>query len=256
MKALKLSLVALSLGLLAACGSGGGGDSGSSSPVSNHNDVSAKKSIDLVDAKYKDQVRKLKHIKLDNGDVLDVADFPVGIVEKNNVENGKLRGVNGAYYTLGAWLPNSVETDKEHGYITSTNGYRVDSKYINLVTRADQMPQAGVATYNGHSVGAVTRGKLVMDVDFADKTVQGKIYDRQFDSGKKLGDITLEKGKFQQGADGIGFSGNAKYAGYKGEYAGTFAGPNAEELSGAVGSEAIPSEVYEVFGGARGDIKK
>ncbi|TNG91563.1 hypothetical protein FHQ28_04465 [Pasteurellaceae bacterium USgator11] len=146
MKMLKLSLILVSLGLLVACGGGGGGGDSSSSdtkPIM----PQATKSIDLVREDLKDKVRELKTIKLNDGTVLDVAEYPVGIIEQNNVMGGKLRGLNSAYFLSGVWLPNGLKTDRDHGFITDTNGYQVDARFAAQVTKANEIPTSGVATY-------------------------------------------------------------------------------------------------------------
>ncbi|MFZ7342955.1 factor H binding protein domain-containing protein [Avibacterium volantium] len=268
MKLFKLSLLTLSIGLLAACGSGGGsGDSsvpaGNNSSVNGNptTDVSVKtdtKSIDLVAEQYKEQVKEAKRIQLADGTELELIDYPVGVVQKD-VADGKVKGINLPYSVVGAWLPNNVKVDKE-GVVIDPRVDQEDFDIFGLSTTKDQIPVSGVAQYNGYSLGAIASGKLQLNVDFGNKTVDGKLYERKFDNGQNLPDIILTKGVITQGAENIkekdvmAFGGVATYKGVNGIYSGAFMGPNAEEVVGAVGSEE--HGIYEAFAGQRGDIKQ
>ncbi|WKS98736.1 transferrin-binding protein-like solute binding protein [Gallibacterium salpingitidis] len=265
MKLFKLSVLAFSVGLLAACSSGGGGGDNGAAAQNNGKgaltDTSVKpatKSIDLVDEQYKEQVREAKELKLLDGTVIEIVDYPVGIVQEK-VNDGIVKGINLPYSVVGGWLPNDVKVD-ENGLVIDPRVTEDDFDIFGVATTKGQMPVKGVAQYNGYSLGAVTSGKLQLNVDFGNETVEGKLYDRKFDNGQQLPDITLNKGTITEGDPNIGkkdvmaFSGMATYKGVEGVYIGSFMGPNAEEVAGAVGSEE--HGIYEAFGGQRGEIKK
>lgn len=262
MKLLKLSVLAFSVGLLAACssGGGGGGDSGTSTTNNGKGSLAdtSIKSIDLVPEQYKEQVKDAKQITLLDGTVLEIVDYPVGIVQEK-VNDGIVKGINLPYSVVGGWLPNDVKVD-ENGYVIDPRVTDDDFDVFGVATKREQMPVSGVAQYNGYALGAVTSGKLQLNVDFGNETVEGKLYDRKFDNGQQLPDITLNKGTITAGdpniekKDVMAFSGVATYKGVEGVYVGSFMGPNAEEVVGAVGTE--DEGVYESFAGQRGEIKK
>ncbi|MFU2060032.1 factor H binding protein domain-containing protein [Avibacterium volantium] len=263
MNLFKVSVLTLSIGLLAACSSGGGsGDSDASTSTANRESVVSSintldkdtmKSIDLVPERYREQVKEAKRIRFPDGTILDLADYPIGIIqEKTNSRTAK--GINLPYSVIGAWLPNNVKVDKE-GRVIDPRVIEDDLDAFGLYTRRDQIPTSGVAQYNGYSLGAVTSGKLQLNVDFADKTVDGKLYDRKFDSnGKRLSDIVLNKGVITEVSTGeediVAFTGMATYKGEVGAYVGAFMGPNAEEVIGVV-IDSENQETYESFAGQR-----
>ncbi|QIM62872.1 hypothetical protein A1D29_05980 [Pasteurellaceae bacterium Orientalotternb1] len=241
---------ALSL-VLTACGGGGSGGGNSSSNSNNVTPPSTgQKSIDLVSEELKSQMRALKKITLDNGTVLDVAEMPVGYLEQN-IDTGKVKGINGVYYAFGTWVPYNL-TYNEHGLPTNHSLYN-QQRAVAYITQKADLPKSGIAVYEGQSLGAATRGKLRLEVDFSKQTsITGKIYDRRLDDGRSLADINLKRGyivTFSEG--GSGFRGDADYRGVNGQFDGNFVGPKAEEVMGRVTRNGA---VYVGFGGKRGEL--
>lgn len=241
----KLVLVtALSL-VLTACGGGGSGGGANDSgkvPVT-HN----QKSIDFVASDLKSEIAKMKKITLDNGTVLDLSEMPMGYLERN-IDTGKVKGINGIYYAFGTWIPYGL-TYNEHGLPTNDSLYN-QQRAVGYITPKENLPTNGVVVYKGQSLGAATRGKLHLEVDFAQsKSITGKIYDRHLDDGRSLADISLRNGyivKYSEG--GSGFMGDAEYLGVNGRFDGNFIGPKAEEVMGRVTKDGA---VYVGFGGKR-----
>ena len=115
--------------------------------------------------------------------------------------------------------------------------------YVGLPTGYDSLP-TGMISYQGNSVGANTSGLLTLTVDFNEKTISGKIYNRTQDNGAKLLDIELRT-RF-----GAGFKGNTASDGQSGGYDGLFMGPNAEDVIGKWSNDSSLSS-SEVFAGER-----
>lgn len=244
----KLALV-VALGLvLTACS--GGGSGGGTASASSTNTTNSQKSIDFVSAELKSEVEKLKKITLDDGTVLNLAEKPTGYLEQP-FNGGKVKGINGIYYTFGTWVPNNLKYN-EHGLPTNHTLYGQQRADMYITPKAD-LPKSGVAIYEGESLGAATRGKLRLEVDFYRNVVKGKIYDRRLDNGKSLSDITLNHGHITHWAEGgTGFWGAAQYEGVNGQFDGNFAGPKAEEVIGRVTKDGA---VYVGFGGKRDELR-
>lgn len=243
----KLLLVALTGLALTACGSSGGGSSNNSDPYKNV--AESAKSINSVPDELKSEVTQEKMIKLDDGTILNLAEMPLGYLEKN-VGNGKIKGINGIYYTFGTWVPHNLKYN-EYGLPTNHNLYGQQRAGFYLTPRKD-LPKSGVATYEGESLGVATRGKARLEVDFFRNVVSGKIYDRHLDNGRALADITLSNGHITYWGDGAtGFAGNAEFLGVSGRFDGNFVGPKAEE---AVGRVTKNGEAYVGFGGKRDSL--
>lgn len=252
---MKKSLLVVALGLvLTACS--GGGSSGSNSQAGkesskNNPNVAVQKSIDLVVPELKSEVEKLKQITLDDGSILNLAEKPTGYLEQK-INDGKAKGINGVYYVFGTWVPNNLKYN-EHGLPTNHTLYGQQRADMYITPKAD-LPKSGAAIYEGESLGAATRGKLRLEVDFSKQaSITGKIYDRRLDNGRTLSDITLNNGYITYWAEGgSGFRGSAQYEGVNGQFDGNFAGPKAEEVIGRVTKDGA---VYVGFGGKRGELK-
>ncbi|MBE2897381.1 transferrin-binding protein-like solute binding protein [Pasteurellaceae bacterium 20609_3] len=105
------------------------------------------------------------------------------------------------------------------------------------------LPQEGSAKYYGTIKGAnALNGNVILNTDFAEKTVEGKITDLK-DAKSSVSDITLEKSKIETAMndwtyeDEVVFRGKA--TGGKSEwkdltYEGHFYGPSGEEAAGTL----------------------
>ncbi|MBV7388601.1 transferrin-binding protein-like solute binding protein [Pasteurellaceae bacterium TAE3-ERU1] len=105
------------------------------------------------------------------------------------------------------------------------------------------LPQEGSAKYYGTIKGAnALNGNVILNTDFAEKTVEGKITDLK-DAKNSVSDITLEKSKIETAMndwtyeDEVVFKGKA--TGGKSEwkdltYEGHFYGPSGEEAAGTL----------------------
>ncbi|MGX2975809.1 factor H binding protein domain-containing protein [Ursidibacter arcticus] len=250
---MKKLVLATVLGLVLTACSGGGGSKGGSSSSQNQPNTpipQSSKSIDSVPVELQAEIRELKKITLDNGMVLDLADMPTGYLERN-IDTGKVKGVNGVYYTFGTWVPYDL-TYNEYGLPTNNTLYNQQRAAAYITSKAN-LPKNGTAVYEGQSLGAATKGKLRLEVDFGKNEVFGRIYERRLDNGKSLSDITLSNGHITHWAEGgTGFWGNAQYEGVNGKFDGNFAGPKAEEVMGRVTKDGA---IYVGFGGKRGELK-
>lgn len=115
---------------------------------------------------------------------------------------------------------------------TNSPRFRVDGVVSDLVT--ETLPNEGSATYTGKAFHADQLGILTYNVNFKERTGEGKL--SGFD---KFADITLEKGNIEnipmkyQNTDVQGIKSNASMAdGTTGKYELGFFGPNAEEIAG------------------------
>ena len=88
--------------------------------------------------------------------------------------------------------------------------------YVGLPTGYDSLP-TGMISYQGNSVGANTSGLLTLTVDFNEKTISGKIYNRTQDNGAKLLDIELRTSAIMRTSTDTG-AGNGFGAGFKGKH--------------------------------------
>ncbi|QLB13193.1 hypothetical protein EV697_102103 [Bisgaardia hudsonensis] len=235
---MKKTLLVISLGLvLTACGSGG------SSSQSNNMEMTKTKSIDFVVDDLKQQVIEMKTIELDDGSVLELANMPVGFNEVK-VKEGKVKILNGVYYIFDTLIPNNLKYD-EYGQAINVN-LEGKQEFGAIFTDINNLPKSGTVTYKGESLGVATRGKLQLDVNFSDKTLTGKIYDRHLESGKPIADINLTNGRIS--SKNPIFYGDASYLDVKSKFDGAFVGPKGEEVIGHVTKDGA---VYVGFGGKR-----
>ena len=254
-KKMQLSLLAIMLGTLTACGGGGGS---SDNKGSNINSPSA--SISYVRDDLKGQVRDAKSLVVRNKQnktiiqTIHLADYPKGTIKETIKETDRtftsyLRAVNLAYSGSVMFISN----DPRFRMLSTNN----KSMYVGLPTKYDSLP-TGMMSYQGNSVGANTSGSLTLTADFNEKTVSGKIYNRTQDNGAKLPDIELRTSAIMRtptdtGAGdgfGVGFRGNTASDGRSGRYDGLFMGPNAEEVIGKWSNNSSLSS-SEVFAGER-----
>ncbi|WP_424405043.1 factor H binding protein domain-containing protein [Pasteurella sp. PK-2025] len=208
-----------------------------------------KKAMDEVDPKYVEMVKNLKIIKIHDGEEeqnLSLADLPEGVkpveLPHSDGKPSKLKVINLPYSTWGWKLVGNVKAD-EDGFIlppqsVNDGGAGIFGDGTILSTSRDMIPDKGTAVYEGYSAGVATAGRLRLDVDFSEKVASGKVYERKMNTGKTLADIQLGKAVFVSGEGKTGFVGDATYNARKMEYAGTFVGPNAEEVVGYIGKSA------------------
>lgn len=264
----KLALTLLSSLVLAACGSGGGGsntDTTTSRPAVNQpappfvkptvsQPTTPKTALDSVDSAFRSQVIQEKLIELPNQQT-NFAFEPEGWISVENVGNElKLRAYNLPYSAIGYVLPRNVSID-EYGRVIDNRVTTKDNfDIVGLTTKFDDIANLSAATYNGVSFGANSEGKIRFTVDFANKNVEGRLYDRTTLKDKKaLPEITLEKGTIMS-ADSIASFGGMAHATIDGmqvhtPYAGTFMGPKAEEVNGVVLDDR--GNPYEAFAGKK-----
>ncbi|HDL4107039.1 TPA: transferrin-binding protein-like solute binding protein [Mannheimia haemolytica] len=266
----KLVLVtALSL-VLSACGSGGGGGSSASNPnkeatprspsksetksdTSSQNQV--KGALSKVSADLQEQVKALKQINVD-GRIIELAQEPIGFIEKD-LDNGKKgKAYNLAYSSIGYVLPKDVKTD-EYGRVIDERASANDVGIFGLATKFQDLPKSGTAHYSGVSFGANSEGKLTLTADFGDKKVNGSITERKLLSNNQaLSSINLLSAPISQtkfAGEEIHFAGIAQ-ANVEGNivqapYGGKFMGPKAEEVVGFVADDH--NDPYEVFAGQK-----
>ena len=150
-----------------------------------------------------------------------------------NTPNGRLHGYNQYASFYGVW----VDDNKAKRELR----YRGD-KTVNV-------PQSGKAVYHGNAVRwdtvkdqVLNNGESTLNVDFGERTVDGKIIFKGFRR-----DITLEEGALR----GAEYKGTASVVGdSKGRYEGALYGENAQETAGQV---VFPddSSLNTSFGGKR-----
>lgn len=150
-----------------------------------------------------------------------------------NTPNGRLHGYNQYASFYGVW----VDDNKARRELR----YRGD-KTVNV-------PQSGKAVYKGNAVrwdtikdGVYSDGESTLNVDFADRTVNGNIRLPGFRRN-----ITLNEGPLR----GAEYRGTASVVGNdKGRYEGALYGENAQETAGQV---VFPNEssLNTAFGGTR-----
>lgn len=238
--------------MLAACSSGGGGSSNPAQPSPPQPPKTAK-SIDSVQDNLKAKVIEEKTIDI-YGQMTNIADMPEGWVNIEKVgDNYYVRGYNLPYLAAGYALPQDVNID-EYGRVVDNRVKRENFDVYGLTTQYADKPTSGSATYNGVSFGANSEGKLELTANFADNTVEGRLFDRKNLKDKQaLPEITLEKGAIVNEENIASFTGTAK-ATIDGNvvrtpYAGAFGGPKAEEAAGAVFDDR--DNPYEAFIGKK-----
>lgn len=191
---------------------------------------------------------------------IDLSGYPISndVIEKaiyhNHAKVGTLAFINQAYSSYTAFLPEASNTQRYSG-----------SDYVFLPTdsNADIFNTGITAIYQGKALernyegdgNNITTADFMLTADFANKTVQGSIMNRT----NNRSDIQLHQTAITNPVSNgyfnmpyIGFSGTAttprKSGGERtGRYEGFFAGPNAEEVIGAV--DGLAAET--TFGGKR-----
>lgn len=240
--------------MLAACSSGGSGSSNPPAPTPKpEQKPTVTKSIDNVRADLKADVTKEKTVDI-YGQMTNIADMPEGWIDIQNVgDNYYVRGYNLPYLAAGYALPKNVNID-EYGRVVDNRVKRENFDIYGLSTQYADKPTSGSATYNGVSFGANSEGKLELTANFADNTIEGRLFDRKTLKDKQaLPEITLEKGAIVNAENIASFTGTAK-ATIDGNvvrtpYAGAFGGPKAEEAAGAVLDDR--GNPYEAFIGKK-----
>lgn len=255
--------------VLSACGSSGGGSSAQpapSTPANNPQNLPlvtpvqpVVKAIDQVPEQFKAQIREEKLVKLptpsNNASFYDLASEPEGWVTVENVgDNITLRAYNLPYSAIGYAIPQNTQIDSSGRVIdervTADNNF--DS--VGLNTKFADIEGLGTARYQGVAFGANSQGKMALNADFANKTVEGRLYDRTtLTNRQSLPEITLEKGQIIAVDGDASFIGSTK-ATLDGNritttYGGDFMGPKAEEVNGVVLDNR--GEPYEAFAGKK-----
>lgn len=269
----KLVLVAALSLVLSACGSGGGGsspntakDTGSQTQTNattpknetKSDAVSinqAKGALAKVSANLQEQVKTLKQINVD-GRLIDLAQEPIGFVEKDLGNGQKGKAYNLAYSGIGYVLPKDVKTD-EYGRVVDERATADDVAVFGLATKFQDLPTSGNYTYSGVSFGANSEGKLLLNADFANKKVSGSITERKLLSNNQtlpaisLLPTDIKETKFSD--EEIHFAGvaqsNVDGVNVRAPYGGKFMGPKAEEVVGFVADDH--NDPYEAFAGQK-----
>jgi len=175
--------------------------------------------------------------KTPDGDKINLTLSPEGTVGAKTTD-GILLGVNNESSFYGVWR-NDEQTLKELRY---------------QGTEATNIPNSGVATYKGDAVwisgydsGFAKGGETTLNVDFGNKTVDGKVEFSVFRGDELRRDITLHKGDLS----GAKFSGQASVIGNdQGRYEGALFGDGAKEAAGIVQFENS-SNLDVSFGGKK-----
>lgn len=119
----------------------------------------------------------LKQVDIE-GKLIDLAQEPLGFVEKD-VSNGKIgKAYNLVYSGIGYVLPKDVKTD-EYGRVVDERAYAEDVGDFGLTTKFQDLPKLGIYHYSGVSFGVNSEGKLSFNADFSDKQVNGAITERK-----------------------------------------------------------------------------
>lgn len=210
-------------------------------------------SIDDVEYKLRDQVRKLKTIDI-NGTKINLAKEDNGFYALH-IGTAKTKVYNQAYSAIGHVLPIDVKTDK-YGYLQDERVADHAIRTYGWETQFADIPKSGTATYTGASFGADTQGKLTLHADFgAAKITGGAITERTLLSTKeKLNDIELLPSEIVNlDSTAIQFGDAAKTiidgVTVKTSYKGRFMGPVAEEVIGTILDGN--NQPYETFGGKK-----
>ncbi len=172
-----------------------------------------------------------------DGTKINLKDSPKGFVEAKT-DKGTLKGVNMDDSFYGAWLDDN-KVFKELRY---------------QGTQATDIPKSGSATYKGEAVyvsgydGNIKKGgQTILNVDFGQKTVDGKITFSVANGDEFRRDITLHKGSLS----GAKFNGQASVLGNSGgRYEGGLFGKGASEAAGLV-KFSNNSDLDVSFGGKK-----
>lgn len=232
-----LMLAGLSLAL-AACGSGGnGGSSNNEGNVVNPTPKSNASGIN-VPAELVSQVKQIKMIKI-NDQVFDLMNEPVGFMTKSTSEKTIARIYNQTYSLVGYIQPKYVGSDRIERLKQLVELNKIPSNkrsYSNFVsTKFENIPTQGTATYMGAALAGDLEGKFKLDADFSTKNVSGEITDlKEISTGANQPDFILNKAEITSISENVHFRGLATSNNEIYGYAGGFAGPNAEEVYGAV----------------------
>ena len=155
-------------------------------------------------------------------------------------------------------LDNRGTSYAHYGWLVDYKTQELKLFYQGQTTAKNEIPITGNATYQGYALainpdkfskgitneslqGGELYGLSQFDVDFANKTVKGKLNDWQSESGAKLGnvrDVNIDA-KIQANT----FLGTANSNGY---VEGSFYGSNAQNLAGAF--EDKSQDLHGVFG--------
>lgn len=268
---MKKLLLVTALGLvLSACGSSGGSSSPSTTnntkeptkatPAKNDtsntsSEAKVKGALSKVSANLQDQVKSLKQINVE-GRIIELAQEPIGFVEKDLGNGKKGKAYNLAYSAIGYVLPKDVKTDK-YGRVIDERASADDVGIFGLATKFQDLPKSGTAHYSGVSFGANSEGKLTLTADFGNKQVSGSITERKLLSNNQaLSSINLLPASISQtkfAGEEIHFAGiaqaNVEGSIVQAPYGGKFMGPKAEEVVGFVADDH--NDPYEVFSGKK-----
>lgn len=253
---IKYSVIAMSLGLITACGGGGGG--GGSQASQNETRLTptgSTPSINYVRDDLKASVREAKMVRIFDSrenvlKTISLADYSKGafresVANKTDSETLYVNMLNQAY---------SAAT-----YIATSKSNELAAHIIGIPTERDNLPK-GKATYQGSSLGVNISGQLTFEADFDAKAVSGTIHNRKHDNGTALPDIAMQRGHFYTGlfrnnntgefVSALRFQGSARTDNAYDYYEGAFIGPNAEEVVGVI-LENYQSDPYEIFAGEK-----
>ena len=257
---LKYSVLAVSIGLATACsGGGGGGNNDKSNPAYDKKEVNTNTKVPsstYVRDDLKAEVRLAKEMRIfdpaNNQTVkmMQLSDYPEGVIKDtfktSNTDTSYVRVLNLPY-------SNAITL-----HTNETGEIAYSAFYGGHVTKMADLPK-GTATYQGSSLRLNTSGSLTLTTDFDRKKVTGKIHNRHHDNGNTLNDIVLESAPIRsktivsnntnESRIAAHFEGYTTSGGRTGEYRGTFAGPNAEEVVGLVADAS--ENPYEGFVGKK-----
>lgn len=226
--------------LITACSGGGSGST----------TVNAKPAIDNVSEEHKTLVNQLKEVNVidqtQDGKLiqtLKIAMYPKGSFQENFNTNNiveQLKGINLAYSTVfGLYEPKGFKDIAKIAYLKGFS------------TSVEGLPEKGIVTYQGQSLGLNTTGSLILTANFNDYSVSGLVYNRKQEN-ISLPNVELQKATFYKGAfsndgkdrEAVMFNGKTN----EGYYKGAFTGPNAQEVIGYLLKEEHRN-AYELFAG-------
>lgn len=233
-----LMLAGLSLALAACGGGGSGGSSNNEGNVANPTPKSNASGIN-VPAELVSQVKQIKMIKI-NDQIFDLMNEPVGFMTKSTSDKTVARIYNQTYSLVGYIQPkyvgsSRIERLKQLGELNRIpTGKR---SYSNVVsTKFENIPAQGTATYTGAALSGDLEGNLKLNADFNTKEVSGEITELKVKSTEdNKANFILHKAAITSLSKNIHFKGVATSNNEVYSYVGGFAGPNAEEVYGAVG---------------------
>ncbi|TNG94930.1 transferrin-binding protein-like solute binding protein [Pasteurellaceae bacterium USgator11] len=238
MQFIKLSLTALCLGLITACGgSGGGGDnSGNTTTPLNDNATSPTTNVDTPNTPNTETNNTTGQVlKIKNGN---------GVIENLNTTNLSSIIVDGQtiHITIpginsGTWaaLNNQNTCCGSYDSVKIGGVFGVENEYLfynGIPTNVAQIPQEGQATYKGEFLySSEAQGRYetsrntraaTFEVDFGNKTLNGKL-------DASMTAVTIEANITGNQFDGKAISVNEVV---EGKVQGQFFGENAKQLGG------------------------